>query len=165
MGQDGLTRTLARQVDGLDGTGQNGLTGWNLQPSPFLLARAGPLGPARFATPSIAWRPWVTRQAVSGSRNPDVNEQQKTPYTYMLSIIQLCIKLCKTWFSSPNLVSLAYFGIIVSSPLITNNPPLILSLCSSFPHSILKKLLTFVLLSLYNNNKCKNLFSHLKFLL
>ena len=43
MHQDGLAHTLACQVDELDGTSQNGLTGWNLQPNPFLLTWANEL--------------------------------------------------------------------------------------------------------------------------
>jgi len=30
---------LACEVNELDGMGQNGLTGWNLQPNPYLLTR------------------------------------------------------------------------------------------------------------------------------
>ena len=76
---------------------------------------------------------------------------------------RLEILLRKNGFSSPNLVSLAYFGIFVSSPLITNALPLTLSQCSSFPRSILTKLSIFVLLSLYNNKKCRKPFLSPKF--
>ena len=37
----------------------------------------------------------------------------------------------------PNLVSLAYFGLVVNSLLITNDPPLTLSQYNSLLHSIL----------------------------
>jgi len=74
-----------------------------------------------------------------------------------------CISIKFNVNNSPNLVSLVYFEIVFSSPLITNALPLTLSQCNSFPHSIITKLSIFVLLSLYSNNKCRKAFLSPKF--
>jgi len=92
------------------------------------------------------------------SRNSNFNRQQRfMEIKHMHISYNSCISIKFNVNNFPSLVSLAYFEIVVSSPLITNALPLTLSQCNSFPHSILIKLSIFVLLSLYNNNKCSHL--------
>ena len=98
------------------------------------------------------------------SRNLNFNRQQRfMEIKHMHILYNSCISIKFNVNNSPNLVSLVYFEIVFSSPLITNALPLTLSQCNSFPHSIITKLSIFVLLSLYSNNKCRKAFLSPKF--
>ena len=113
----------------------------------------------------IAWRYRLHRQAVP-QRNPETHQAISGNFPkikHMHISYNSCISIKFNVNNSPNLVSLVYFEIVFSSPLITNALPLTLYQCSSFPHSILTKLSIFVLLSLYSNNKCRKPFLSPKF--